>query len=297
MHLSEQQKYDPWELQQEIANFRITVHCCRYWVLSEWECQNMSVPFWRLYHSRLGGAFVTFEGKTIVLSPNKMMVIPPYTSFSTHLRGTATKESIQGVKITNEKELTLYQEQGMTDQLFVHFNLEYPYDRIDSGVYEITIGQIEEELLRRVENNRLEEPNVIGLPANMQIVGLVLSALQRLPTNLWNIPETDKRILKTIRYIDKNISRQLNNKELSEIANLAVNSFARLFRESMNHSVQQYIRQRRIDQSILRLHHSDLSIDEIATQCGFYDRHHFTRIFSKQTGISPGVYRQRMREK
>ncbi|MBP1639339.1 MAG: tetD [Bacteroidetes bacterium] len=294
-NLSEQQKYDPWELQQEVANFKITVHCCRYWMLSEWECENMSFPFWRLYHSRLGGAYASLEGKTVHLSPDKIIIIPPYTSFSTHLKGSSGNESIKGVRIKEEAEILFYQKQGMTDQMFVHFNLGYPYDQIKQDVYEISVDHITENIVREIENDRLEEPNTIGFQSNLKIVTLILFALQRFSPALWNIPETDNRILKAIRYIDKNLDKQLTNEELSTMANLAVNSFARLFRECMNNSVQQYIQQRRIDQAIILLHHSDLSIEEISSQCGFYDRHHFSRIFRKQTGFPPGSYRQRMR--
>jgi AraC-like DNA-binding protein len=290
----EQQKYDPWELQQEIANFKVTVHCCRYWMLSEWECKNMSFPFWRLYHSRLGGSYVLFEGKKIELSPDKIIIIPPYTSFSSRLKGTDPNENIQGIRIQQEEEIALYQKRGMTDQMFVHFNLGYPYDQIQPDVYEITIDSEREKLVREIENDRLQEPNAIGFSSNLKIVSLILATLQQIPAALWQQPETDNRIQKAIRYIDKNLDKPLTNESLSTLANLATNSFARLFRESMNSSVQQYIQQRRIDQAVILLHHSDLSIDEISSQCGFYDRHHFSRVFRKQTGIPPGSYRQKM---
>jgi AraC-like DNA-binding protein len=291
----EQQKYDPWELQQEIANFKVTVHCCRYWMLSEWECKNMSFPFWRLYHSRLGGSFVLFEGKKIELSPDKIIIIPPYTSFSSRLSGTEPNENIQGIRIQQEEEIALYQKRGMIDQMFVHFNLGYPYDQILPNVYEITIDGEREKMVREIENDRLLEPNAIRFSSNLKLVSLILSTLQQIPAALWQQPETDNRIQKVIRYIDKNLDKPLTNESLSMLANLATNSFSRLFRECMNSSVQQYIQQRRIDQAVILLHHSDLSIDEISSQCGFYDRHHFSRVFRKKTGIPPGSYRQKMR--
>jgi len=294
-NLSEQQKYDPWELQQEVSNFKVTIHCCRYWMLSEWECENMSFPFWRLYHSRLGGADVSLGGKTIHLSPEKMIIIPPYTSFSTHLKGSSGSESIKGVRIKEEAEILFYRNQGMTDQMFIHFNLGYPYDQVQQDVYEISIDDVTENLIRKIESDRLEEPNTICFQSNLKIVTLILFALQEFSPTLWNNPETDSRILKAIQYIDKNLDKQLTNEKLSKMANLATNSFTRLFRERMNSSVQQYIQQRRIDHAIILLHHSDLSIEEISSQCGFYDRHHFSRVFRTQTGIPPGSYRQKMR--
>ncbi|MDP4188810.1 MAG: hypothetical protein Q8905_12230, partial [Bacteroidota bacterium] len=234
----EKQKYDPWELQQEIANFKVTIHCCRYWMLSKWECKNMSFPFWRLYHSRLGGSYVLFEGKRIELAPGKVIVIPPYTSFSSQLKGTEPNEDIQGIRIQKEEEIALYQRRGMTDQMFVHFNLGYPYDQIQPDVYEITIDSEREEAVRDIEYDRLKEPNSIGFSSNLKLISFVLSALQHISPSFWQQPEIDSRILKTIRYIDKNLDKPLSNEKLSTLANLATNSFSRLFRECMDNSVQ-----------------------------------------------------------
>lgn len=292
----EQQKYDPWELQQDIVNFKITIHCSRYWMLSEWECKKMSFPFWRLYHSRLGGAYVSFEGKTTEIAPGKLILIPPYTAFSSHLKGTEPNETIKGVRIQHEDEVAYYGQSGFTDQLFVHFNLGYPFDHVENNIYEIPVGAIHTTMIQKIEADRLSSPNTIDFQSNIQIISLVLAALQHTPSELWKLPETDRRILKTIYHIDNNLYNKLDNNELSKIANLATNSFARLFKENMRIPVQQYIRQRRIDQATILLHHSDLSIDDISTKCGFYDRHHFSRIFREQTGIAPGLYRQKMKE-
>lgn len=293
----EQQKYDPWELQQKIVNFQLTVHCSRYWMLSEWECKKMSFPFWRLYHSRLGGAHVSFEGKITEIAPGRLILIPPYTAFSSHLKGTEPNETIKGVRIQHEDEVAYYGQSGFTDQLFIHFNLGYPFDHVENKIYEVPIDEALSKTIEAIEANRLASPNTIDFQSNIQIISLVLAALYHTPSDLWKLPETDRRIQNIIYHINTNLSQKLENNDLSRIANLATNSFARLFRENMQISVQQYIRKRRIDQATILLHHSDLSIEEIAIKCGFYDRHHFSRIFREQAGIAPGLYRQKMKEK
>jgi AraC-like DNA-binding protein len=295
--ISEKLKYDPWEAKQEITDLKIVVHCCRYWMLSEWECENMSFPFWRIYHSRTGGSYVSFDGREVELSPSKLILIPPYTSFSTRIKGILPNrnESIKGVKISDINEIDIYKKAGLSDQFFVHFNLDYLFDKIRCGIYEIELTDYWEKEIRIIEQDRLSNQNSINFQSNIKINGLILYALQNLEVSVWAINTIDNRILKVIKYIETNLSTELTNKHLSSIANLATNSFARLFRESLHCSVQQYIQKKRIDAAIILLHYSDIEIDNIASKCGYCDRSHFSKAFKKTTGVAPASYRKKVR--
>jgi len=295
--VSEKLKYDPWEVQQEIVDLKIVLHCCRYWMLSEWECENMSFPFWRIYHSRTGGSYVSFEGREVELSPSKLILIPPYTSFSTRLKGGLSKqnESIKGVKIDAAEEIDVYKKSGLCDQFFVHFNLDYLFDKIKCDIYEIELTNYWMQDLKVIEQDRLKNQNSINFQSNIKITGLIVYALQNLPVSVWEINTIDNRILKVIKYIEANLSTELTNTYLSSIVNLATNSFARLFRDSLHCSVQQYIQKKRVDAAIIYLHYSDIEIDDIASKCGFYDRSHFSKIFKGITGSAPVSYRKKIR--
>lgn len=291
--LSDNQKYDPWEIKQNIEEVRVVTHCCRYWMLSEWECENMSFPFWRLYHSSTGGSYVEFDDIEFHLSNETLILIPPNTSFNTHIKKNrfSKHESIVGQKIKNEKEILFLQNKGLCDQLFIHFNLGYPFDSIKPAIYAIKVNDYCFELIRQIKSNMLITPNDISIQSNFKIKSLILFGLQNISDILWEFPTIDKRILKIINYIDKNISKKLSNNDLSNVSNLATNSFARLFRESIHCSVQKYIQRRKIEHAIMLLHHTNMQIEDIALECGFYDRHHFSKIFKIQTGIPPVKYR------
>jgi AraC-like DNA-binding protein len=297
MHnLPEQQKYDPWEVKQEIADIKIEIHCSRYWMLSEWECENLSLPFWRIYHSRLGGSFVSFKGHEVELAGNILVLIPPYTAFSSHINGKNLKnESIKGVKIASEEQIEQYKKSGLVDQFFVHFHLDYLFNKIKCDIYKIELSDYWEQEIKSIEQDRLKNQNSIDFRSNIKITGLILYALQNLSAAVWETNTIDNRILKVIKYIEVNLSNELTNSYLSSIVNLATNSFSRLFRDSLNCSVQQYIQKKRIDAAIIFLHYSDLEIDDIASKCGYYDRSHFSKTFKRITGVAPVSYRKKVR--
>ena len=49
----------------------------------------------------------------------------------------------------------------------------------------------------------------------------------------------------------------------------------------------------RIEQAKRLLLRADLSVGEVAEECGFEDESYFVRFFKKNVGITPGAYRKR----
>jgi AraC family transcriptional regulator len=50
--------------------------------------------------------------------------------------------------------------------------------------------------------------------------------------------------------------------------------------------------QQRIEKSKLEMLRTEAPLSAIALACGFADQSHFTRVFTKRTGISPGIWRR-----
>lgn len=66
-----------------------------------------------------------------------------------------------------------------------------------------------------------------------------------------------------------------------------------IFRQQTGMSISQYLRQLRICQAQDLLRHSELLIGDIATRCGFEDSNYFSVVFTKETGMTPRLWRQR----
>jgi transcriptional regulator GlxA family with amidase domain len=131
-----------------------------------------------------------------------------------------------------------------------------------------------------------------NLKTSLQIHLLIFNLLNSLDPSIFKNKQLDQRIYSVLMYIDQHIDQPLDNSILAGIANMATNSFARLFAENQNISLQNFIQKRRIENACNLLHHTDLNIDQISDLCGFSDRSHFSKIFKKQLQITPGYYKK-----
>lgn len=71
---------------------------------------------------------------------------------------------------------------------------------------------------------------------------------------------------------------------------------ARLFREHAGTSLWAYVLQARIRKAEALLAEGH-ALSEVALRTGFYDQSHFTRVFKRMTGLTPGAYRKRRQER
>ena len=66
---------------------------------------------------------------------------------------------------------------------------------------------------------------------------------------------------------------------------------ATLFRRHFHCTIGEYVRRLRIEFAAGELTRSDHSLCEIALAAGFSDQSHFSKVFKRQTGMSPGSFR------
>lgn len=69
---------------------------------------------------------------------------------------------------------------------------------------------------------------------------------------------------------------------------------ARAYRKCYGRSVNEALRENRLRAATRCLVRTDLPLAEIALTSGFYDRSHFTNMFQRYVGFTPGEYRSLM---
>jgi AraC-like DNA-binding protein len=91
-------------------------------------------------------------------------------------------------------------------------------------------------------------------------------------------------------YIDGHIGEHISLDELAREAGVSRFHFARQFRLSTGESAMEYLRRIRIERSKSILQTRVSTIAEVAAGLGFSDQSHFTRIFGRLVGVSPGSF-------
>ena len=81
--------------------------------------------------------------------------------------------------------------------------------------------------------------------------------------------------------------------DLANIAGLSPNYFSHLFKKNNGISLWDYITAKRIEKAINILRHNrELTILEIALECGFNNTTNFNKAFKKQKCLTPSEFRK-----
>jgi AraC-like DNA-binding protein len=264
--------------------------------MSEWNSQQMSFPYWRLYWNRSGRAWVVYN-KTIYLEPDKIVLIPPNTPFASGIDHSPVVPdqpySLRGGHVESSDTEETMMAEGAVLHLFIHFTLGYPYDTISPDIFVFDISPFQQVLILSITRQLIAGQLKFEQAGSLELYALIFSLLQKLPPGAWKNRQLDERVLRGIRYLEQNIREtRISNSQLAETGGMSVNAYARLFKQQTGHSPRKYLLRMRVEKACNLLHHSGHTIEQIASACGFSDRYYFTRIFTQTMKVSPAAYRK-----
>lgn len=99
-------------------------------------------------------------------------------------------------------------------------------------------------------------------------------------------------VARTLRFMAQNFYRPIQVQGLTEVAGLSRRGFFKAFLRHTGIRPAQVLRQFRIERAQQLLQGSELSLSEVAAQCGYRSVNSFWVSFRQVTGVAPGQYRQ-----
>lgn len=113
----------------------------------------------------------------------------------------------------------------------------------------------------------------------------------------FKIPRLDrglsqKRLKRVLEYIEANLDRKITLADLAGTAGMGKFYFCRSFKSSLHLTPYQYVLQQRVERAKKLLKHSDISICNVALDCGFSSQSHLTKHFRSMLDTSPMNYRK-----
>lgn len=98
---------------------------------------------------------------------------------------------------------------------------------------------------------------------------------------------------RVLAHVRAHYAEPLDNAALAAVAGRSVRAVERLFQRHLGVTPQHYLRRLRVRLACRDLVHGTASLADVALAHGFYDQSHFVREFRRETGLTPGGYRER----
>lgn len=227
-----------------------------------WSHTAVCSPFWRLFYEFGEGAWVRSGGRRVALDAERVAVMPEGVPFDCG--------ADRGV-----------------EHLWVHFSVRAVLPPAAASLHVLPLpeagrglaGALREATTeRRVERgNHLGQALLHAVFADWENAGL-------------SAPEP--RLQRVLTYIMSNLTRRFTNQDLSQHAGLGVEAFIRWFRQRTGRTPAAYVSAQRMQEASRRLALSDQSIDQVAEELGYTNRHHFSRVFARHAGCGPAAFRR-----
>ena len=261
----------------ELSNPQFTLSAMRCVPLgSFWNNQNLSGTFWRIYIHDAPGAGVWFNGEKVPVLPGKIYLLAPHSSLRSYC------EPLPGEKPPR--------------QLYLHFETSLFVGNSDKS---LQIFPIVPEMERHIRQLRElfsgKSPPLPGgreeAMGKLHAIALASLLLTCCPEEALTALEADQRMEKVCSYLQDHLEEELHISALAARAGMSRSSFLRAFAAHTGGTPYRYLLHKRYLHAAKLLEADTMTIDEITQAVGIRDRFHFSRMFRKIFGSSPGRYR------
>jgi transcriptional regulator GlxA family with amidase domain len=100
------------------------------------------------------------------------------------------------------------------------------------------------------------------------------------------------QLKRVTEFIGANLAETLQLSDLAALSGLSTSHFGRAFKGSTGLPPHRWHLRLRIERARAMLTDAGASLADVACATGFADQSHFTRVFSRTVGMSPGAWRR-----
>lgn len=228
---------------------------------------------------------VTLLSRSIILKEGDFIYLAPNTPHATYAHG-ETNEHIC-VKFLSSVIHVLSSRKIPPEDYFVSLTSDYELFRCNRADQD----KIHDLFFSCIENFSHDDYfKRLLLCANiMQIMSYVFNHTVNRKKE-----ETSKTIsdtfLSVLDYIDKNYA-SVTLEDAANFCSLSYSYFSRTFKSIFNISFSNYVIKKRVEKSLALISDSNLSLNDIALECGFSNLSHFIKCFNEEKGMTPKKFR------
>jgi len=108
---------------------------------------------------------------------------------------------------------------------------------------------------------------------------------------------SDEDIVRLQYWLNENFKQEISNSVMADMLGISTRSLNRRFKTTTGESPLTYLRKLKVEHAKELLKKSNLSVTDIAAQCGYNDTSYFCSCFKAVTTMQPSVYRSAVKAK
>lgn len=100
-------------------------------------------------------------------------------------------------------------------------------------------------------------------------------------------------INRSVYYMNQNINKKISLEEIAHFLNYSTSHFYRKFIKETGIAPMKYFTKMKMDKACDLLKDTNLKVNQVASLLGYSDSLYFSRVFSKEMGVSPEMFRKK----
>ncbi|MBO9153615.1 helix-turn-helix domain-containing protein [Chitinophaga sp. GCM10012297] len=273
------------------------LHASRVKLDRKWNYRNVISPYYRLYFIDEGEGVVSGAGHELKLEAGFMYLVPSFTLCSLYCEEYLSQFFIQ-----------FFEESPDGASLFQHHRapMKVQASPADSALFQRMLAINPGRGISGSDDPRAYEKSVYyrqcqelnnhqSTAAFLETQGIILQLLSRFLDAVDQYQPAERiplKVLEAMRYIQLHLDQPVTIAQLAGRANLHPDYFSRRFLEHTGERPLAYLHTKRIERAQYLIASTELPYAQIAAETGFDNLPHFSRVFKKITGFTPGQYRK-----
>ena len=151
------------------------------------------------------------------------------------------------------------------------------------GVHPLHLDRVSSDFANKIER-------LSSLSDNPALMKEIFSTYCRLVRE-HSLTKYSPIVQKTVLLIDSNLSADLSPSLLAKKQEVSLGYLSTVFKKETKKTLSEYIREKRIEYAAYLLETTSLQVQTVALHCGILDVQYFSKLFKKQTGLTPTQYR------
>lgn len=239
------------------------------------------LDYFRLFFVLSGEVTFTQKEQQHILTRNDLVLVPPHSTFELSIQDRNTTYYYVSFELTPTKSIK---------EFLVYFNNHYVFRKLSGNVAHTMESIFVETTGANYGYQIIVNALTKSLLVQMLRMRNAIPTLHQLHYSSFSSKE--ELVHQAKYYVQQNLHEAIKVTQIAKSLGITPNYLYKLFIETNQVSIQEYILQSKIEYATVLLRNPEFNIKEVAEQLSFSSQNHFSNTFKRYMNISPTHYRK-----